>query len=123
MTMTNKMEDTLTEINLHIVAAVQPNNFFQRLLLGRRLRFVYADYVELPMAPASLKKFDIPSYREQGTYMADGSPTGFVVCTVKEKDVIEFLNAMADYEDRVSKFDKELIEQMNMFTEDEEGSD
>lgn len=117
--MTNEIDDKLTEINLHIVAAVQPDNFFQRLLMRRRLRFVYADYIELPMAPASLKKFNIPSYREQGTYMADGSPTGFVVCTVKEKDVIEFLNAMADYEDRVSKFDKELIEQMNIFLEEE----
>ncbi len=107
--------DSPTEINLHVMAAVQPDNLFQRLLLGGRKQFVYADYVDVPMFEASLDKFDVPSFRVKGSWQTPGDKVEYILCTVRKGDLPQFLYAMKDYEDRVSKFDNELIEKMNIF--------
>ena len=108
-------DDSPTEINLHVMAAVQPDNLFQRLLLGGRKQFVYADYVDVPMFEASLAKFDVPSFRVKGSWQTPGDKVEYILCTVRKGDLPQFLYAMKDYEDRVSKFDNELIEKMNIF--------
>ena len=111
--------DSPTEINLHVMAAVQPDNLFQRLLLGGRKQFVYADYVDVPMFEASLAKFDVPSFRVKGSWQTPGDKVEYVLCTVRKGDLPQFLYAMKDYEDRVSKFDNMLIEKMNIFVGDD----
>lgn len=105
----------MTEINLHVMAAVQPDNLFQRLLLAGRKQFVYVDYIDVPMFEASLAKFDVPSFRVKGSWQTPNDKVEYVLCTVRNADLIPFLHAMKDYEDRVSKFDTELIEKMNIF--------
>lgn len=106
-----------TEINLHVMAAVQPDNLFQRLLFGGRKQFVYADYADVPMFEASLAKFDVPSFKIKGSWQNPGDKVEYVLCTVRKGDLPQFLYAMKDYEDRVSKFDNVLIEKMNIFVE------
>lgn len=122
--MTDKREEKegeqVTEINLHVMAAVQPDNLFQRLLLAGRKQFVYADYIDVPMFEASLAKFDVPSFRIKGSWQTPGDKVEYVLCTVRNKELMQFLYAMKDYEDRVSKFDNVLIEKMNIFVDNEE---
>lgn len=112
-----KEEEEIQSINLHVMAAVQPDNLFQRLLLGGRKQFVYADYIDVPMFEASLDKFDVPSFRVKGSWQAPDDKVEYVLCTVRKGDLPQFLYAMKDYEDRVSKFDNMLIEKMNIFVE------
>ena len=107
--------DSLTEINLRVMAAVQPDNLFQWLLLAGRKQFIYADYIDVPMFEASLDKFDVPSFRVRGSWQSPNDKVEYVLCTVRNRDLMQFLLAMKDYEDRVSKFDNVLIEKMNIF--------
>ena len=107
--------DSLTEINLRVMAAVQPDNLLQWLLLAGRKQFVYADYIDVPMFEASLDKFDVPSFRVRGSWQSPNDKVEYVLCTVRNRDLMQFLLAMKDYEDRVSKFDNVLIEKMNIF--------
>ena len=107
--------DSLTEINLRVMAAVQPDNLFQWLLLAGRKQFIYADYIDVPMFEASLDKFDVPSFRVRGSWQSPNDKVEYVLCTVRNRDLMQFLMAMKDYEDRVSKFDNVLIEKMNIF--------
>lgn len=111
--------DSPTEINLHVMAAVRPDNLFQRLLLGGRKQFVYADYIDVPMFEASLAKFDVPSFRVKGYWQQPGDKIEYILCTVRKGDLPQFLYAMKDYEDRVSKFDNMLIEKMNILVGDD----
>ena len=113
-------DEQVTEINLHVMAAVQPDNLFQRLLLAGRKQFVYADYIDVPMFEASLAKFDVPSFRVKGSWQTPGDKVEYVLCTVRNKELMQFLLAMKDYEDRVSKFDNVIIEKMNIFVDNEE---
>lgn len=120
--MTDKREEKESEsqsINLHVMAAVQPDNLFQRLLLVGRKQFVYADYIDVPMFEASLAKFDVPSFRVKGSWQTPNDKVEYVLCTVRNGDLMQFLYAMKDYEDRVSKFDNVLIEKMNIFVGDD----
>lgn len=110
----------MTEINLHVMAAVQPDNLLQWLLLAGRKQFVYADYIDVPMFEASLAKFDVPSFRIKGSWQTPGDKVEYVLCTVRNTDLMQFLMAMKDYEDRVVKFDNVLIEKMNIFVDEEE---
>ena len=107
--------DSPTEINLRVMAAVQPDNLLQWLLLAGRKQFVYADYIDVPMFEASLDKFDVPSFRVRGSWQSPNDKVEYVLCTVRNRDLMQFLLAMKDYEDRVSKFDNVLIEKMNIF--------
>lgn len=122
--MTDKREEKeseqVTEINLHVMAAVQPDNLLQRLLLAGRKQFVYADYIDVPMFEASLAKFDVPSFRVKGSWQNPNDKVEYVLCTVRNKELMQFLMAMKDFEDRVSKFDNVLIEKMNIFVDNEE---
>ena len=107
----NKSEEE-ERYKMRLLTGVAPDNWLQKILtIGRHL-FLYVDYGDTYMADVEFEKRGV-NVRVIEEWSKVGSNINFIFCSIKNREIPAFLEAIHDYELRAEKFNPDLFEAMN----------